>query len=84
LYCPTIATRIYANVVPRRAVAATAFREHDCVESLPPPSPPPPSAAAVIVRTRVATHRRHFADRDSDEDEDAGTTLTLALARAWR
>ncbi|KYN37555.1 hypothetical protein ALC56_07753 [Trachymyrmex septentrionalis] len=78
----------YANVVPRRAVAATAFREHDCVE----PLPSPPSAAAVTVRTRVVTYRRHF-DRDSDdddddddvdEDEDAGTTLTLALARERR
>ncbi|EGI57611.1 hypothetical protein G5I_14352 [Acromyrmex echinatior] len=77
----------YANVVPRRAIVATAFREHDCVEPLPSP-PPLPSSGTVTVRTRVATHRRHFVDRDDDddedEDEDAGTTLTLALARARR
>lgn len=55
--------RTYASAVPRRAaVAATAFREHGCVEPLPP--------SAVIVRTRVATYRRHFTDRDGDHDDD--------------
>lgn len=82
-----IAIRTYANdAVPRRraaaaaaavataAAAAVAFREyHGCVEPLPP--------SAVTVCTRVATHRRHFADRDGDhddDDEDAARTLTLA------
>jgi len=50
--------------VPRRAaVAAAAFREHGCVEPLKP--------SAVTVRTRVATYRRHFAERDDDDDADA-------------
>jgi hypothetical protein len=67
----------------------------------PPPSPPPPQRSAstaawscllplppsaVIVRTRVATHRRHFADRDGehdhgdDEDEKNADAGTLAAA----
>lgn len=72
---PHLCERGTASCRRRRRRRRHRRREHGCVEPLSP--------SAVTIRTRVATYRRHFADRDGDhdEDEDASTTLMLVLGR---